>query len=235
MGSIYANACLTIRASAAKDGSEGLPNRRKIRKLELSTNVLDYTLCVHNAVHHELWGGYFMSQASRNTEHTLPERAWCLQEELLSPCFVHFTPYEIHYVCQEATICECRPSWYERFTVSRTTSPPKEGQMNNELALWTKIIEHYSRRQISLHQDRLPAISSLTRFMGERAGRYLAGSWEAQLPNCLLWVLPEGHRPDLPSYTGSCPPSWSWASTKDGVIIHPKHSQTEENSPSTGL
>ncbi|KAH7397060.1 hypothetical protein BKA66DRAFT_231698 [Pyrenochaeta sp. MPI-SDFR-AT-0127] len=124
------------------------------------------------------------------------------------------------YVCREGTTCECNSSWLPRFKLPGPVSSEEDFDSSSSASLnmWTEVVEHYSRRHISFHQDRLPAISSLASFYEEAAGRYLAGLWESHLPECLLWWTDRGHRPEPSNSSMSYPPSWSWASTEGAVI-----------------
>jgi hypothetical protein len=106
MADIFSNAYLTIAASAAENGQEGLLNRHKLPRINLEHNSKAYSLCFRDMKSHEM-----REQDSvpfpEKTELTLRKRAWCFQEELLSRRVVHFTKDEIVFVCREATMCEC--------------------------------------------------------------------------------------------------------------------------------
>lgn len=79
---------------------------------------------------------------------------------------------------------------------------------------WRRLVLSFQRRQISVLQDRLPAISSLAVKFGLLfTGKYLAGLWEQFLPQDLLWQVSSAYydyqrRDQLSPF-----PSWSWAST----------------------
>ena len=106
MADIFSNAYLTIAASAAENGQEGLLNHHKLPRINLEHNSKAYSLCFRDMKSHEM-----REQDSvlfpEKTELTLRKRAWCFQEELLSRRVVHFTKDEIVFVCREATMCEC--------------------------------------------------------------------------------------------------------------------------------
>ncbi|KAJ4092113.1 hypothetical protein NW761_006333 [Fusarium oxysporum] len=84
------------------------------------------------------------------------------------------------------------------------------------LSTWYSMIAGYSARNLTVQQDRFPAISALARSFAERFPdqRYLAGLWESNIHMGLLWTCPAWMEfdkfRDLVSkkYTA---PSWSWA------------------------
>jgi hypothetical protein len=98
--------------------------------------------------------------------------------------------------------------------------------------LWTRIVETYTKMQITEHKDRLIALSGIARMTAEvlkmdgSPDEYLAGMWKNHLESQLLWYVNdkdgvaiqprEDMRPD--TYRA---PSFSWASveTPRGVVF----------------
>ncbi|KAF2669736.1 HET-domain-containing protein [Microthyrium microscopicum] len=79
---------------------------------------------------------------------------------------------------------------------------------------WFELIEKYSKRALTKHQDKLMAISGMASFIQNNSGlTYSSGLWEEILPYNLLWSLSGDpkERPDRPV------PSWSWASVDSTV------------------
>ncbi|KAI1560982.1 HET domain containing protein [Pyrenophora tritici-repentis] len=219
MANIFASAYLTIAASGAENGNQGLWNRVKMAKFTKPYGNSDYTVCVRERFDHEL---HFEHEhearnrqlSTRGSELTLRKRAWCLQEELLSKRVVHFTRQEIVFVCLEATICECIPFWENRFKLILHFGNDSIYKTES----WCELVRIYSGRNITFWQDRLPALSSLTNYFEKDAGQYLAGLWEAQLPACILWFTIHGRRAKPPNPSICSPLSWSWASIEGGII-----------------
>lgn len=212
MADIFSNAYLTIAASAAKNGQEGLLNRHKLSTVNIEHNSKAYTLSFRGIERHEM-REQDSTPFPEKTELTLRGRAWCFQEELLSRRIVHFTKDEIVFVRREATMCECTARWLPRFKL-----PPIIGTSHRTPnAIWGSVVEHYTRRQISFYRDRLPALSSLTRLFETSQDKYLAGLWKSHMPTSLLWWTERGSRPELHEGSQSNPPSWSWASITGGV------------------
>ncbi|KAF2491011.1 HET-domain-containing protein [Lophium mytilinum] len=83
---------------------------------------------------------------------------------------------------------------------------------------WLTIVERYSRTQLTMACDKLPAIAGLASYIQEHTGvSYYSGIWADSLHSGLLWM--SDRRPLI------CPkvqraPSWSWASV-DGPLRFP--------------
>lgn len=93
-----------------------------------------------------------------------------------------------------------------------------EGQL---YAFWRSVASNYSMRDLTFHQDKLPALSGLTKRMYLQGCKtnYLAGLWEGDLRLGLLWFV-ESRRPNAAPgasvpYLG---PSWSWISQIDRQV-----------------
>lgn len=55
--------------------------------------------------------------------------------------------------------------------------------------LWLYMVANYSRRSITMESDRFPALQGLAKeFRGLIGGRYLAGLWQNDLANGLMWT-----------------------------------------------
>jgi len=82
--------------------------------------------------------------------------------------------------------------------------------------VWYKSVEEYTRRELSVSNDKLPAISALAQVFQDLTGdEYLAGIWRGDFLRGLLWST-------YPTLTLSKPtlwraPSWSWVSNDNEV------------------
>jgi hypothetical protein len=102
----------------------------------------------------------------------------------------------------------------------------KDSQSSLEPALdliryntWTFLVENYTRRNLTVPSDRLPAIAGIAKkFKDSWNYEYCAGIWKQQFIPSLTWhrdLYSERHHwPRLSQYRA---PSWSWASV-DGPI-----------------
>jgi hypothetical protein len=107
-------------------------------------------------------------------------RGWTLQERLLAPRRLIYKPDMLDFACQtisngdEASDCRI---------------PASLSSMESS-SLWASIIVNYSRRQLTVDEDRLPALSGLADEVHQLTGdTYLAGLWRSHLPQALLWRI----------------------------------------------
>lgn len=92
---------------------------------------------------------------------------------------------------------------------------------------WMKLVERYSKRQLSDRKDKLPAIAALAEEYGIKRSLkgYVAGLWRQDLLTQLLWQTGLGrkHR-----HESSClAPSWSYASIHGPVFLSHTVKQSE--------
>ncbi|KAK5117737.1 hypothetical protein LTR85_008712 [Meristemomyces frigidus] len=120
MASIYANAYLTIAATASADFDGGcFRERSPTVKVEV-TDIAGQISCLyarerlgHAAFDFGISGA--LQAARRNAwraesqidDYPLFGRGWCFQERLLSPRVLHYTSEEIVWECLGMTSCEC--------------------------------------------------------------------------------------------------------------------------------
>jgi hypothetical protein len=90
---------------------------------------------------------------------------------------------------------------------------------------WNELIGCFTARSLSYPEDRSLAISGLAeRFAPtiSRSKRYIAGLWESEMPDALLWRSHSTlHYKDTQSSDWRSPylgPSWSWVSVEQGPI-----------------
>ena len=101
---------------------------------------------------------------------------------------------------------------------------------------WTRIIEGYSTRLLTMESDKLPALAGLAKGMAERTGdSYQVGLWKSMLPDLLFWKVAVSETTHMcldPEHDMLLPPpwkskavvprayrapSWSWASVDASV------------------
>ncbi|KAJ9415601.1 heterokaryon incompatibility protein-domain-containing protein [Fusarium oxysporum] len=137
-------------------------------------------------------------------------RGWTFQEDQLAPRQVFFGNFMFH-VSRGSALEATDGSSIGHFRFMEGIDSLERG-----LSTWYSMIAGYSARNLTVQQDRFPAISALARSFAERFPdqRYLAGLLESNIHMGLLWTCPawiefDKFR-DLVSkkYTA---PSWSWA------------------------
>ncbi|KAF2500943.1 HET-domain-containing protein, partial [Lophium mytilinum] len=189
------------------------------------------------------YGCFHDHRAEVQEEPPLPlyQRGWAFQERYLSPRALYYRHFEVYWRCRVATHCECGSfsagideEQHDKFRFLRLETDeiphPEDTSADtgwaNVIRLpfgpWEKVVQAYSRCQLSYISDKLPAVSGLAkRFRQQEFGAYFAGIWESQLPRGLLWHgddQPNKRRPDLARGSDSYrAPSWSWASVNGAV------------------
>lgn len=176
MARIYANAHVTIAASAAKYPSEG---------------------CFHNTHWSHIgqplpgYSGVHIRQALRYTSHEvnidawpLLGRGWVFQELSLSPRILHFGFDEVMWQCRSTRACEGRGNAMnvDPYHVILPSAWPEPFIEITRLH-WCRIVEAYSWRTVTFSKDRLPALAAMaTRTQINRLhDRYIAGVWQSTL------------------------------------------------------
>jgi len=165
-------------------------------------------------------------------DESLSERGWTLQERLLSPRTIHYGRTEMYWECQGCVLAEDGAMLRREFTTANDLWAPtlrEPGKDRNWR--WTRLVEQYSTRKLTMDSDKLPALSGLAHLVATKTGdTYLAGLWKSNLLNELNWAIkayePTHHCTDtahdaaMPPATKSAvkypaeyrAPSWSWAS-----------------------
>jgi Heterokaryon incompatibility protein (HET) len=177
-----------------------------------------------------------------STRDPLHQRAWTLQERLLSPRVLIYRSTQLAWDCWSTVINANGPLnpgrvWSDTANrdlvfwglerspgITPTTGAAVSSSPNIEtppLSLWSQLVESYAYRRLTLLTDRLPALSALARLYHIKTGDvYLAGMWQKDLAFQLSWrsYHLRGGEP-LPSsrVLAYRAPSWSWASREGSV------------------
>ncbi len=227
MADIYAGGKITISASMAASDLDGFtsptPAQHLSRTLKYrSEDGSTQTIRMRKTLTHGVGPAPL----------PLLSRGWVLQERLLSPRVVHFTPDELIWECTEKTTCECnciRSLWapgFVPFNKDILYEPNLSKASKAELTvIWHQIIEQYSRLDLSFSRDRLPAISGAAhRFSPYKRCEYYCGLWGNSFVRDLMWartgVLETSRRL-------AHVPTWSWISIDNQVAYDEAVSTTE--------
>jgi hypothetical protein len=233
MAEVYSNSLCNIGATGSADSRGGCFYDRDAAAYE----PCKFEIRIGNKSH-----SFYVAEAlvlgRILSEQPLLERAWCLQERLLSPRMVDFTRDQMLWTCQELCACETYPrgiptTFSQQFRLEREQSPRYDldpnihlesllkrlnsdcRTANSAIAEWTKIVRTYMGCQLSKPEDKLVALSGLARHMHRILQvDYLAGLWRRSLDAQLLWYKPIPLENKVSPYRA---PSWSWASV-DGDI-----------------
>lgn len=211
MGSIYANAYLTISAAGAKDNIEGCFIARQPPQYTTFDCKCDHRsgqLSIYPVPPEEDLSAIDLVLLR---EDPISDRGWCFQERVLSNRTLFYAKDQMYFECKEQFLGENGVTKEGRFLsiYQPYNAISLQGQTNTMRDLWDELVEGYSTRSLTKLSDKLPAISGLAeRFARTFGDVYLAGLWQSTLFSDLLW------RGD---YNAPWPPgdyrapSWSWA------------------------
>ncbi|KAE9363408.1 HET-domain-containing protein [Stipitochalara longipes BDJ] len=233
MGAVYSQALVTIAADWGDDVGSGCFNRVPIDIPTCSDNDLfQITSRLSTGDESSLYISDSTAQSSSLPEieqSKLTSRAWACQERLLSARIIHFTEKQLFWECREKIIAEDGISrrWEDFHPAPRLKFHVTDWNWHNStddsLREWYGLIQNaYSKRQLTVSTDKLPAISALARLWSHYVGApYLAGIWQKDVQFGLCWYRNSASFNSKPSVY-RCP-SWSWAAIEGEV-----HWRTEE-------
>ena len=203
MGDVYANAYLTIAASAARDGSEGFLNDRVIaRPIQLGGPQPFFATD----------GVTLENDADKSP---LNSRAWVFQERILSPRTLHFTKCQAYWECRDSEVQQeiGYSAGIKRWGFVFDLSWGPETEFPNA---WREIVDSYSLRELTYETDRLIALTGLIKRLSMLLShfgdeyQYFYGMWKHQLPKALVWLSTGSRHLRTPAACWHAP-SWSWA------------------------
>lgn len=218
MGAIYRVAHLTIAAASSTNSHGGcyitdpLPTMVKTLAIRLSDGTTQE----------------FMMRLSQRpdtfTNSPLHQRAWVLQEAVLSRRTVFFT--------SDQMVWQCRTKVYRE--ESKDVQPPSHDRFNlcmynlqsgDPFGTWWSWVENYTSRKLTNPNDKLAAFAGITKmFQDETKYTPIAGLWKEHLLKDLLWTVYRSTYASIPKseVTSIGAPSWSWASICEGKISRPE-------------
>jgi hypothetical protein len=231
MGDVYANASITISASAAKNSDDGILYPRLYKQPRLREH--DVLLKLEE-------GSPFEDtvQVSSNYGHDdfadcvdglpLGKRGRGLQERLLSQCVLHYTERQIYFQCRTSHIAanEAPPRGFYEVAVTRSSLLrfPNPTEKTSRMLLaeiydwWISIIETYCIfRRLTFSSDKLPAILGLDiGFQKHLKDEYTSGFWRMDFRRSISWYTCKNKLNKVIRHETRAP-SWSWA-RRDGNL-----------------
>ncbi|RDW56577.1 hypothetical protein BP6252_14082 [Coleophoma cylindrospora] len=225
MAEVYQNSFLTISASRAASSLEGFLSKRlqptyialELRFGDLHHNIFAFTVPSRHAVE--------TYRCADLSDEPLTKRGWALQERYLARRTLHFERFQTYFECD-------RGFFTEDGRVYRGRGYRLLGPYENQISLrhWHNIINQYSRRELTIEGDKLPALAGLAkRFASStnRVNQYRAGLWLDDIIRDMCWYrnTPQRAGPEQPSESRIRPqnyiaPTWSWASIKGVIGFH---------------
>ncbi|KAI3390755.1 hypothetical protein diail_8693 [Diaporthe ilicicola] len=172
------------------------------------------------------------------TESPLNRRGWVLQERLLAPRVLHFSPKQVSWECRQRVAWERIPS--------NSAESPRTAPLLNELDWmigdlresmikrlmpneskgaidWPSLVYQFTTCELTHRSDRLVAIAGIARRLRLVVmDQYVAGLWAKTLPRALTWRTrdtgwDQSRRPPTQYYA----PTFSWA-TADSCVYIPR-------------
>jgi hypothetical protein len=222
MGHTYGNSMLTIAASDAAHSNQGcFRDRRGLLSWPCSILLFGQQRFVsRDAIHYEFWGNAG-DTIDRVPSLPLNNRAWVLQEQILSQRSLLFTNDRLVWCCTTMSTNEKFPMGMD-LRVQPNPDPPSDhlhemhcilnaieqnSSYNDPYACWDKIVQAFTARNLTFQDDRLPAIAGIAkRFATITNDTYHAGLWRRDLLNGMLWYSKSATAKETRA------PSWSWAS-----------------------
>jgi hypothetical protein len=213
MRDVYSSAYVTIVAASSPSCDKSflaMPQRSFMEGFKLGR----YPECMNRDVFVRLRSSLSIDGVELPDElmnHPVDDRGWVLQEVLLSRRVLEFGYHCLAYSCLESSTCECGECirWTMRLR-EVFTSQAKETQPTS---VWHGLVQNYTKRQLTVARDKLPAIAGLASYLKSRGSpdnAYIAGLWTDTFVPDLTWHYPYGMRPVPRMQTDG--PSWSWVS-----------------------
>lgn len=226
MKDVYTSAQFTI-ISGSEDATTGLFLPReslKVSAAEIALSPVSEVIESHRVT---------VFPCLKEVEHYGPttKRAWCLQEELLSPRRLYFTEGQFRWECACSRHEETgtwSPGVSEEAEDAGIQMPryPKDVLTYPNMVVheWCRIVEEYTSRRLTHHGDVFAALAGIAGAMRDKyEAVYCAGLWDFDPYTGLLWQRVDSDTlerlDDVPGVSGA-PPSWSWLGVKGRVLFN---------------
>ncbi|KAK9790464.1 putative Heterokaryon incompatibility protein [Seiridium cardinale] len=233
MNKVYRNAILTLAPTASSDAYGGLFRARDpalVLPYKMQITVKDPE--TDDVAQRIIYAVPRYSWKFQVAESALGQRAWVLQERVLSRRTVYFGEDQIFWECRELAASSTfmdglpgrllgdenvRPKNFQSDVKQRLDAGPRGADWYGP---WRELLRAYTTCDITNPMDKLVAISGMAKeFSLLLEDEYAAGLWRKNLVDDLLWYTIEvpgryARRPE--SYRA---PSWSWASVDAPVLF----------------
>ncbi|KAK4118794.1 HET-domain-containing protein [Parathielavia appendiculata] len=256
MSDIYKHAYLTITAARASSAGEGFLGDRADPETGLWRALVPVSYRMSNA-HATSWAEaaempppqeergtlYLLEEPasmSQTVKDPVAERAWCLQERVLSPRVVSygrwpmwrcsrvvgsdggFVPSSVsspeeRRLTQALVQTGTRSVVADGDQIGRDMRGGGGGELNHFrtaelLETWRRMVEDYTKRKLAFSTDRMPAIAGIAREMARLTGmEYLAGLWNENMLQDLMWYAKTQEWMMRPPHTLEYPLAPTWS------------------------
>jgi hypothetical protein len=220
MSMVYYNAFVTISATASKSGDEGLFRKCPEFEVRVDSKYGEGSKFVIHKERLHLDKGRILGLRQ---ELPLNDRAWSMQERLLSPRVLHFTHEEMVLECLTEHRCECSGvrdvGWKSYIKAPKMRLRTGVSDLDSR-GIWKGIVMQYSHRKLTYQKDKLVAIAGLARRFAKLGDRYLAGLWESTLVGQLEWEVRHTYQNPIKTKPAWRAPSWSWAAVDSPITYY---------------
>ncbi|KIX94553.1 uncharacterized protein Z520_09599 [Fonsecaea multimorphosa CBS 102226] len=229
MQQVYAGAHVTISADAASacnDSFLEMPHRKFRQSIDIGKGRFGSSIFARLSNLRFSPDGQLNFEASaRAPEYKVHFRGWTLQESLLSPRLISFGFDQVHFSCakrglsmegggrtsyKQFSLDKLRQQWLQLGSRRQSSSRDSNDKL---FKVWRDLVEEYTRRDLTIPDDTLPAISGLASQLQQHLNlhsSYCAGLWKEDFVRGLCW------RHDWYNSRKRTPPtkspSWSWVS-----------------------
>ncbi|KAK4236581.1 heterokaryon incompatibility protein 6 [Achaetomium macrosporum] len=169
------------------------------------------------------------------------ERAWCLQERVLSPRLLSYGRWPTWrcnrmvasdggYYAEEGKVDGEGEKAVRRLTQAMVANSGLGGagsvwmdhfRTGQLLQTWRGLVQDYTQRKLTVSSDRLPAIGGIARELSMLTGmEYLAGLWKENMLQDLMWYARTEEWRMRPALAEGLPPAptWSWAAVEAPIL-----------------
>jgi hypothetical protein len=226
MGEIYRNASITVAAGSASSSKDGFLEDRSIYN---RSKVCRVPLFLSQDLWGSMWVGNDPSDLTTNKEH-LETRAWALQESLLSPRLLFYGSKEIIWKCQTDVHKALQRDGAYSYSEDAGRLPSNVFEpsfkervitISSQGKLWRRIIQNYSHRNLTLSEDRLPALGGVASELGKVwHDTYIVGMWRRCLIRHLGWKQIRDNKITPATENAAYrSPGWSWVTWPGPIEI----------------
>jgi hypothetical protein len=253
MGQYYTNSLLTIAAVGSSDGNGGLLLERNA----LEVTPCSITMGFESSSSRQTVTGFLRPITSWDPAlqvdgyHRPPlwQRAWVLQERLLSSRIIMCSKLQMSWKCRSGEASENCPEgtmkgtrisqedaalrdaliesyWgkvkgdQDIFPAGNLVKQEYKDQLSKLYDAWYDLVMLYGKCGLTKESDIFPAISGIANAINKATGDiYFAGLWKNDIHRGLLWGVPDSAAAK-PDLREPRAPSWSWASLRGTCTFH---------------
>lgn len=223
MSSIYQNAVMTICAASTRSCEDGfledrIKTTKRARETRCTIPLKDRYGGPAGTIHLEVALHRAAPAHLTLDNEPLNKRAWALQEIVLSQRTLYYGEERLIWSC-EAGKSPDGGTWTDADQGIWLSLPPSSSQKTEAgLQVWLEAVEMFSKRALTVDDDKFPAISAIAAEIQDRTGwEYAAGLWRQAMLHCLAWARVKGTEPPAQCIAKWRAPSWSWASLDEAV------------------